>query len=89
MKIPLQAKSVKLADCDFDTDFTVRIIQKLDWKAFWEAAESVSLFYFILVENFGLSIITGLLSITKGTFMNISDWTCWRFATRIVRSRGI
>lgn len=44
-KAKLQAKSVKLADCDFDTDFTVRIIQKLDWKAFWEAAESVSRFF--------------------------------------------
>ncbi|CAB3374521.1 multifunctional methyltransferase subunit TRM112-like protein [Cloeon dipterum] len=39
--LKISAKNVRLVNCDFDTDFTVRIIQKLDWNALWEAAESV------------------------------------------------
>ncbi|XP_059475666.1 multifunctional methyltransferase subunit TRM112-like protein [Neocloeon triangulifer] len=39
--LKILAKNVKLINCDFDSEFTVRIIQKLDWNALWEAAESI------------------------------------------------
>ena len=38
----LQAKDVKVTEAEFNSDFVVRIIPKLDWNVLWTAADNVS-----------------------------------------------
>ncbi|XP_071862081.1 tRNA methyltransferase subunit 11-2 [Bombus fervidus] len=35
------AKGIKVSEVDFNPEFIARIIPKLDWATFWEAAESI------------------------------------------------
>ncbi|KAI4476458.1 hypothetical protein M0804_013586 [Polistes exclamans] len=35
------AKDVKISEVDFNSEFIMRIIPKLDWPALWKAAESI------------------------------------------------
>nr|CAD7570404.1 unnamed protein product [Timema californicum] len=39
--LKIEAKDVQVSEIDFNPEFLVRIIPKLDWSAFYKAAESV------------------------------------------------
>ncbi|XP_051174448.1 multifunctional methyltransferase subunit TRM112-like protein [Leptopilina boulardi] len=39
--LAIVAKDIKLCEVDFNSEFIVRIIPKLDWTALWKAAESI------------------------------------------------
>jgi hypothetical protein len=38
----LQAKDIKVLETEFNSEFVLRIIPKLDWDTLWNAADSVS-----------------------------------------------
>lgn len=38
----LQARDIKVLETEFNSEFVLRIIPKLDWDTLWNAADSVS-----------------------------------------------
>jgi len=40
--LSLQARDIKVLETEFNSEFVLRIIPKLDWDTLWNAADSVS-----------------------------------------------
>ncbi|XP_050671944.1 multifunctional methyltransferase subunit TRM112-like protein [Leptidea sinapis] len=39
--LAISATNIKVTEVDFNPDFIVRIIPKIDWEVFWKAADSI------------------------------------------------
>ena len=47
IKLSFQAEGTKVTEVDFNPDFIARMIPRVEWRVLYEAAQSVSVAYFL------------------------------------------